>query len=306
MNNNFLEEYIIKFTTNELLIKIVDGIMSFFNQIKDWTYQDYNVWSCQDCLEWDINDIVKKVTLFDATNIGEFQASILKRIPINEISPNADLNILIIVANANLNLLKNFFNFINNKNCRIPKNVIEEINIKYESTPIQSLLESIKYKGLRFNKKSFFICSDDKDMQLKLLDEKKLNEYFHGFLSTTSIVKKTSEIITLSCVMGPILNELKKVENSVISEYFNKGDLTRIILKCQGFRHLDKNDSNPEILKFSSEWLSYKPETKLQIMDNMFSIYLTILTILKGANLLDEILSKLNSDIKEEIHNSKF
>lgn len=73
--------------------------------------------------------------------------------------------------------------------------------------------------------------------------------------------------------------------------------MSRFILMCQGyFRHTPntKND-NPTLSQYSKEWLSYKdnPKKKLQIMNDIFSIYLTILTILKNANLLDDFLSKL-------------
>lgn len=294
MNNNFIEQHAINFSPKEILLKIVNEIMLFFEKIKKWNYSDHYDYSYHHNLEYDINNIIKKVTFSDADKLDLFQTSIVKRLSLNDVNENTDLSLLIMFTNAHLNLLKTFLEFVNSKSSPIDPRTVEEINVEYKNASISTMLQILKFKNFCFNKKSFFIYSVNQDMQLELLNEKKLNVYFQDFLSSASIPEKTLKIVTLSCAIQPILNELKKDKNYIVHEYFNKSDITRLIEKCQGLRHLDEKDSNLEISKFSKEWFSYKPETKIQMMDNIFSMYLTILTMLKGANLLDEFLKKLN------------
>lgn len=301
MQENSFEEILIdKNSTDEILKKIIKQIQIFFKNINKFSYFDNG--NKQTKVLYDVNKIVDKVTLSDTNNINSFQyyiskrinSSIVKQLDIDKITDNETL---LIFLNAYLNLLKSFLDFLNNMNCKIPVSVISKIRDEYDSSNIKNLLNCLPYKNFNFNKMTFFVTSQMENFQLEMLNEEKLNKHFQDFLSSTNIYEKEEKMHFFSNKIADTLNQLKNDKKEKIEKYFNKEDIKNFILMCQGyFRHL-KNQKldNPLLSKYSDEWLSYEnnPKMKLQIMNNLFSIYLTILTILKNADLLDDFLKNI-------------
>ncbi|MBQ3621925.1 hypothetical protein II941_04080 [bacterium] len=301
MQENSFEEILIdKNSTDEILKKIIKQIQIFFKNINKFSYSDNG--NKQTKVLYDVNKIVDKVTLSDTNNINSFQyyiskrinSSIVKQLDIDKITDNETL---LIFLNAYLNLLKSFLDFLNNMNCKIPVSVISKIRDEYDSSNIKNLLNCLPYKNFNFNKMTFFVTSQMENFQLEMLNEEKLNKHFQDFLSSTNIYEKEEKMHFFSNKIADTLNQLKNDKREKIEKYFNKEDIKNFILMCQGyFRHL-KNQKldNPLLSKYSDEWLSYEnnPKMKLQIMNNLFSIYLTILTILKNADLLDDFLKNI-------------
>ena len=301
MQENSFEEILIdKNSTDEILKKIIKQIQIFFKNINKFSYSDNG--NKQTKVLYDVNKIVDKVTLSDTNNINSFpyyiskriNSSIVKQLDIDKITDNETL---LIFLNAYLNLLKSFLDFLNNMNCKIPVSVISKIRDEYDSSNIKNLLNCLPYKNFNFNKMTFFVTSQMENFQLEMLNEEKLNKHFQDFLSSTNIYEKEEKMHFFSNKIADTLNQLKNDKKEKIEKYFNKEDIKNFILMCQGyFRHL-KNQKldNPLLSKYSDEWLSYEnnPKMKLQIMNNLFSIYLTILTILKNADLLDDFLKNI-------------
>lgn len=246
-----------------------------------------------------INQIVYRITLGDTNKIEEFQKTVYKRLFKNE-DYKEDIDVLIMITNIHLNLLKNFLDLIRKEGI-----LYDYIQKEYEDSIIPYLLNCLKDKNLCFTEKSFFIYNKNEDIQMQLLDEDQLNKHFKGFLSSTTITDKEEKMNYFSNKIADFLNNSKKGKKywSYIEQYFNEQDIKRFCLMCQGyFRHTPKEsnkeqyyDNNQILTNYSKEWTSYKNnlEKKLQIMNNIFSIYLTILIILKNANLLDDFLKNI-------------
>ena len=238
----------------------------------------------------DINNLINKITLLEINNFDSFGNFIQKIILKNKEFKN-DTNSLIMIANIYLCLLKEFLNFVKNKNNDI-NSIENDINEFYtNSICIPYLLEALEHKGLCFDENTFTIYDKNDKVLIELLDEEKMTEYYQEFLFAKTIKEKEKIMNFLSNQILETFNAYKN--DNCMKEYFGEKALSKILEKCNGyFRHTIRDDGQ-KTKDVTEEWSKLNDLEKEKIMKNMLSIYITVLTILKNDGKLEELKKRL-------------
>lgn len=301
-NDKFFEKNIKLYEIDEILKKISEEIISFLKMIikKYWYITIHKNCIEEYVIEEQINSIVRQLTASSKHDIDSFSNFFNGKI--NNKFNKQEAKIL--YTNAHLNLLKKFLDFIyeeqinglfDNKS-KINSEILDSIENDYKNSVITYLLNMLKGKNIYFDEKNFFISDKLQHSQECLLDEEKINKIYNNFLLAETITEKENIIDGFSNKMAETLNKLKNDSNmsKIMSEYISKNTITQIIQMTHGyFRHTSKNEQNIDVSDCTNKWSSFDDQEKLKRMNILFSMYLTILIILKNNNLIDDFLKTI-------------
>lgn len=159
---------------------------------------------------------------------------------------------------------------------------------------INELLEISENFLFFYDKSEYMLFPSEQKILLENINNSTFSEMVYLYKGSKTFLEKENNFSAIAKKCFFLFNKNDKKYRDLFLKYFNKEKLDNLSRECNGyFRH---SVTDPGDKEKSSEWDSFDENKRIEIMNETFSVYLFILSLLRDNNLIDEFVSSLNNN----------